>query len=118
MHFGEASSVMPHQADKGTYLRDTTLALVVLAFCFVGCAGLKKTADATALRSEREYSEGSERLAQDLYNMGQAPSIEAARAQAAAATNQEWGRAAKATERKQDQEKFEKDLAKLDSSQK
>ena len=68
------------------------------------------------LRSEREYAVQSEARAQDLYKTGQASSIEAARAQAAAEANQQWYAAAKAKERRADQEKFEEDFKKSQAS--
>lgn len=90
------------------------LTIIIIAFSVAGCATSKKSGDTSAVRSEREYAEGSEALAQNLYKTGQAPSIEAARAQATAAASREWARAAKATERRASQEKLEKDLAKMD----
>ena len=95
-----------------------TLTMIFVAFSLAGCTSLKKGGDTAAVRSEREYATGSEALAQDLYKTRQAPSIEAARAQAASAANREWARAAKAKEQKQSQAKFEKDLAKVGSSAK
>jgi hypothetical protein len=95
-----------------------TLIVMVFAVSLAGCAHLKKSGEAASVRSERDYAAGSEALAQDLYKTGQAATIEAARAQATAAANQEWARAAKATERKQSQEKLEKDLAKMDGGSK
>jgi phage I-like protein len=84
---------------------------VALALC--GCKSLK-TAEATPpLRSEREYAERTEALAQELYKTGQAPSIEAARAQANADSNQEWAAAARAAQKKQSDEKMTKDLGKM-----
>ncbi len=94
------------------------LIILVSAVSLAGCANLKKSGNTAAVRSEREYAVASEALAQDLYKTGQAPSIEAARAQATAAASREWARAAKATERKQSQENFEKDLAKMDRGSK
>lgn len=95
-------------------------ALIIMVFTvsLTGCAHFEKSGNTTAVRSEREYAIASEALAQELYKTGQAPSIEAARAQATAAASREWARAAKATERKQSQEKFEKDLAKMDRGSK
>jgi hypothetical protein len=58
----------------------------------------------------------SEARAQDLFKTGQASSIEAARAQAAAEANQAWYAAAKAKERRAEQEKFEKDFKKSQAS--
>ena len=94
------------------------LTLLIFAVSLAGCASSKKSGDTAKARSEREYAVASEALAQDLYKTGQAPSIEAARAQATAAASQEWARAAKATERKQGQKKLEKDLAKMDRNSK
>ncbi|MES1194332.1 MAG: hypothetical protein ABUL65_00470 [Opitutus sp.] len=74
------------------------------------------SANAPALRSERQYAEQSEARAQDLYKTGQVTSIEEARAQAAAEANQQWYAAAKARERQADQEKFEQDFKKSQAS--
>ena len=94
------------------------LTILVFAVSLSGCASSKESGDTAGVRSEREYAVRSEAMAQDLYRTGQAPSIEAARAQATAAASQEWARAAKATERKQSQEKLENDLAKMDRGSK
>ena len=84
---------------------------IALALC--GCKGPKTTEAAPLVRSEREYAERTEALAQELYKTGQAPSIDAARAQAKADANQEWAAAAKAAQKKQRKEKILKDLDKI-----
>jgi multidrug efflux pump subunit AcrA (membrane-fusion protein) len=90
------------------------LVAVLGLFCFEGCNSTKKTGDVSALRSERDYAAGTEAAAQELYKTGQASSLTDARSQAAAAANQEWARAAKTAERKQTQDNFESELAKMD----
>jgi hypothetical protein len=70
------------------------------------------SAGGPALRSERQYAEQSEARAQDLYKTGQVATIGEARAQAAGEANAQWHAAAKARERQEHQEKFEKDFRK------
>lgn len=92
----------------------TFIIIAAVALTVAGCRSPKSSSENPALRSERQYAENSEARAQDLYRTGQASSISAARAQAAGEANTEWAAAAKAAERKQKQEKFEKDLSKMD----
>jgi len=84
---------------------------IALALC--GCKSPKTTEAAPPVKSEREYAERTEAVAQELYKTGQAPSIDAARAQANADANQEWAAAAKAAQKKKSEEKISKDLDKM-----
>ena len=78
-----------------------------------GCRSVGPSHESPALRSEREYAEATEVRAQELYRTGQVSSIAEARTRAAGETNAQWAAAAKRTERKAKQDKFEKDLSKI-----
>ena len=91
----------------------TLIIFVAIALTLGGCKTPTTSEAAPPLRSEREYAERNEAVAQSLHKTGQASSIEGARAEAAAASNEEWAAAAKAAEQKQSQDKFEKDLSKM-----
>jgi hypothetical protein len=91
----------------------TFIIVVTVALAFGGCKSTKTSEGTPQLRSEREYAERSEVVAQDLYKSGQVASIEAARAQASATSNQEWAAAAKAARQRRGQEKITKDLDKV-----
>lgn len=91
----------------------TPVFVIAVSTVLAGCHSSRPTsASASDVRSEREYAVQSEARAQDLYRTGQASSIEEARTQAAAEANQQWYAAAKAKERRDQQEKFEKDFKK------
>lgn len=90
-----------------------TFIIITVALAFGGCKSTKTSEGTPPLRSEREYAERNEAVAQDLYKNGQATSIEAARAQANATSNQEWAAAAKAAQQKRSQEKITKGLDKV-----
>ena len=85
---------------------------IIFIVLTVGCVSSKNEHTSSTLRSEREYRVGSEALAQDLYKTGQAPNIQQARAEAAAAANEEWARAAKAAKKNGAQKEFERKLKK------
>jgi hypothetical protein len=91
----------------------TFIIIAAVALSAAACRSSKSSGENPALRLERDYAEKSEAHAQDLYRTGQAPSLSEARAQAAGEANAEWAAAAKTVERKQKQEKFEKDLSKI-----
>jgi hypothetical protein len=99
-------------------LMKTYIAIVAAVLTVTGCGTPQPSSGNPALKSEREYAESSEARAQNLYRTGQASSISEARARAAGDAHNEWAAAAKATQRKQRQEKFEKDLSEMDHNEK
>ena len=99
-------------------IRCVSMAMLLGMTCVItltGCANRTTSRSGSPLMSERQYAVQSEAIARDLYKTGQAPTLGDARADAVAIVNQEWAAASRNAARKKSQEKFVKELNKLDA---
>lgn len=85
---------------------------VVLASA--GCSHYQDTDSSAGVRSAREFAQETESEARRIYRNGQAKDMSEARMKASARVNNNWATESRRIEKKRANEKFAKELSKLD----
>lgn len=87
---------------------------IAVGLAGAGCSHYQDTDSSAGVRSAREFAEATESEARRIYKNGQASSLSEARMKAAQCVNTNWATESRRIEKKRAQEKFTKELSKLD----